>query len=96
MVGRYGGEEFILILKNQSLEQAIEVAERCRLAISEAETMIANHQMLKISASFGVATAIEGTPSAVVTRMADQALYMAKQQGRNQVRSFRELKLAED
>lgn len=96
VVGRYGGEEFILILKNQSLEQAIEVAERCRLAISEAETMIANHQMLKISASFGVATAIEGTPSAVVTRMADQALYMAKQQGRNQVRSFRELNLAED
>lgn len=96
MVGRYGGEEFILILKNQSLEQAIEVAERCRLAISEAETMIANHQMLKINASFGVATAIEGTSSAVVTRMADQALYMAKQQGRNQVRSFRELNLAED
>lgn len=91
VVGRFGGEEFILILKDQNLEQAIEVAERCRRAIFDEDIILTNQHCLKITASFGVATAVEGTSPELVTRLADQALYLAKQQGRNQVRHFHEL-----
>ncbi|OTG78018.1 hypothetical protein B9T33_14610 [Acinetobacter sp. ANC 5054] len=93
VVGRFGGEEFILILKDQNLEQAIEVSERCRAAILSERFNLAHGGSLEITASFGVATAVEGTSPELVTRLADQALYLAKQQGRNQVRSFRELNL---
>nr|MCG4642013.1 GGDEF domain-containing protein [Bifidobacterium bifidum] len=55
IVGRFGGEEFILILKEQNLQQAIEIAERCRKIIEQEEIQLETEEILKISASFGVA-----------------------------------------
>lgn len=89
-VGRFGGEEFILILPNNSLEQAMLIAERCRKNV-EKMVLRVETQALKITASFGVAISQQNTTKEDVTRQADQALYFAKNNGRNQVRTFFEI-----
>ncbi|MGC3819856.1 GGDEF domain-containing protein [Acinetobacter sp. G11] len=93
VVGRFGGEEFILILKDQNLQQAIEIAERCRKIIEQEEFELETGEILKTSASFGVALSEENTKKEQTIRMADRALYLAKQKGRNQVRHYLELNL---
>ncbi len=93
VVGRFGGEEFILILKDQNLQQAIEIAERCRKIIEQEEFVLETGETLKTSASFGVALAQENAKKEHTIRMADRALYLAKQRGRNQVRHYLELEL---
>lgn len=92
IVGRFGGEEFIIVLKNTSLKEVLEIAERCRHAI-EVEKIILNHlQVLNITASFGVSISTQQVLSKeVIVRQADQALYLAKGNGRNQVRHYFEL-----
>ncbi|OTG90368.1 GGDEF domain-containing protein [Acinetobacter sp. ANC 3813] len=94
VVGRLGGEEFALVLSGCNLDGALEIAERCRSKIAQMDIHLNDGQVLKISASFGVAIEQEGAAPEEITRMADQALYLAKQQGRNQVRHFQELNLA--
>lgn len=47
VVGRFGGEEFILILKDQNLQQAIEIAERCRKIIEQEEFELETGKILK-------------------------------------------------
>lgn len=78
---RYGGEEMALLLPKAELEGAVQVAERLRAAI-EAHKIAG----VKVTASFGVAQFDPGLadPSAFVER-ADQALYQAKEGGRNRV-----------
>ena len=94
VVGRLGGEEFALVLPGCNLEGALEIAERCRSKIAQTDVYLNDQQVLKISASFGVAIEQDGAAPEEIARMADQALYLAKQQGRNQVRHFKELNLA--
>ena len=93
VVGRFGGEEFILILKDQNLQQAIEIAERCRKIIEQEEFELETGGILKTSASFGVALSQANAKKEHTIRMADRALYLAKQKGRNQVRHYLELNL---
>ncbi|MCG2607069.1 GGDEF domain-containing protein [Acinetobacter sp. SM34] len=93
VVGRFGGEEFILILKDQNLQQAIEIAERCRKIIEQEEFELETGEILKTSASFGVALSQANAKKEHTIRMADRALYLAKQKGRNQVRHYLELNL---
>lgn len=82
MTCRWGGEEFSIILKDSSLQQAAEVAEKLRQAI-------ARECSDGVTASFGVAQLDQGnadaSPEALLGR-ADAALYAAKQAGRNCVR----------
>lgn len=85
VVGRFGGEEFILILKAADLPQALEVAERCRQAIEHEKILLNTGQNIQISASFGIAIAQHGQSKEAVLRLADQALYQAKAQGRNRI-----------
>ncbi len=82
-VGRYGGEEFLVILPNCDLEQATQQAERLRLRLCD-KTMMVDGTELSISASFGV-TISDGSERApgVFVRVADEALYRAKAGGRN-------------
>ena len=93
VVGRFGGEEFILILKEQNLQQAIEIAERCRKIIEQEEIQLETKEILKMSASFGVALSQSHLNKEQTIRLADRALYFAKRQGRNQVRTYLELNL---
>ena len=77
---RVGGEEFVLLLPNSSLQAAIDVAERLRASIDAAAIETVGH----LTVSLGVALWHPGTDSiAVVLERADQLLYQAKQNGRN-------------
>jgi diguanylate cyclase (GGDEF)-like protein len=84
-VGRFGGEEFVVLLPGLDLSQAAETAEvlRARLA---AQRMERDGGSLSMSASFGVAewSGPSEEPSRLLMR-ADQALYQAKRAGRNRV-----------
>ncbi|MCC1497024.1 GGDEF domain-containing protein [Alcanivorax sp. 1008] len=84
-LGRYGGEEFVLLLPNCDEENARITAERCRTALS-AEPVKTNQTELTLNGSFGVA-AVRGDKinSDELFRRADQALYQAKEAGRNRV-----------
>lgn len=88
VVGRFGGEEFILILKNKNIGQAIEIAERCRIEIEKEAIFINKSTKIHVSASFGVALSNLSLNKEAVIRHADQALYQAKDCGRNQVKLY--------
>ena len=82
-VGRYGGEEFILLLPDTDVEGAVRLAEKLRHAI---EMLHVPGYTGRVSASFGVAAAPDhGTAPNVLVRRADKALYAAKDAGRNRV-----------
>lgn len=84
-LGRYGGEEFLIILPDTSPERAVQIAERCRHAIT---TMQAGMSLdFPLTASFGVTSCIKRNIPYwdLMVRHADEALYKAKQSGRNQV-----------
>jgi diguanylate cyclase (GGDEF)-like protein len=85
--GRFGGEEFLLILPNTGLEHALGAANKLRSAIAAHAFPFAEKQpMGLISVSGGVAEyPADGVDAAALLRAADQALYEAKRQGRNRV-----------
>jgi two-component system, cell cycle response regulator len=87
-VGRYGGEEFLVVLPNCDLQQATLQAERMRSKLQSA-AMLVDGAELRISASFGVTVSdqSERNPD-VFVRVADEALYQAKASGRNCTRSL--------
>ena len=88
-VGRYGGEEFMLLLPGTILDSAVTFAERVRASL-EAHTFTFDGGSLQRTGSFGVAAwphpKIEGCDALV--RAADDALYVAKETGRNRVIAF--------
>ncbi len=80
-VGRWGGEEFVLVCPGANLGKAADMAEKLRRRIIETN-FIPEHP-LPITASFGVATSGDAQDFDDVFRQADQALYLAKSRGRN-------------
>jgi diguanylate cyclase (GGDEF)-like protein len=85
-VGRYGGEEFIMLLPDADRETVVKVAERVRTAIADITVLGGDSA---VSASFGVAVFPEDAPDAArLLRNADRALYRAKANGRNRVEVF--------
>lgn len=86
VVGRLGGEEFAVILPETGADEAWEAAERLRLEIADTEIQAENAVTLKITVSIGVVTLIdESSGVEVLLKQADDALYLAKNSGRNQV-----------
>ncbi|WPL17279.1 Stalked cell differentiation-controlling protein [Thiorhodovibrio winogradskyi] len=88
IAGRLGGEEFLAILPQTDLDEAMLVAERlrARLAASPIPGSQANPQgPIKLSLSIGVAALTKDTPLNRAIARADHALYRAKHHGRNQV-----------
>ncbi|GAW95824.1 GGDEF domain-containing protein [Colwellia marinimaniae] len=84
ILGRIGGEEFLLILPEASSAQAYEIAERIRHAI-EHKVIMVNSKPLQITASFGIAQLTDKQDSfKQLFNNADMALFQAKDQGRNQ------------
>lgn len=83
---RYGGEEFAIILPSTERFLAIQVAERIRESIANT-TVEYDQQILQVTASIGLAFYQAGDSKSVsaLIKEADQYLYQAKQQGRDQV-----------
>jgi diguanylate cyclase (GGDEF)-like protein len=83
ILGRYGGEEFAVLLPETQLAEALEIAERLRHAATE--PVIVNGSQLSITISVGV-TEADGDPTlSHLLQRADAALYQAKHEGRNRV-----------
>lgn len=87
LFGRIGGEEFAITLPNTSLQATIDTAERLRACIEALVIRLPDSTGLSITVSIGVAHTSQsphGSPAELLT-YADQALYTAKRNGRNQV-----------
>jgi diguanylate cyclase (GGDEF)-like protein len=84
-VGRYGGEEFLLVLPGCDGQAGLQVAERVRRRVGEAPVR-AGEALAPITVSIGLAAAgPTGAEADALIRAADEALYRAKAQGRNRV-----------
>jgi diguanylate cyclase (GGDEF)-like protein len=87
VVCRWGGEEFVILLPTVDLEHAMTIAEKLRVAIEELEIEVVG----KITSSFGVSEVIEGEEMKDAIDRADKALYLAKDSGRNCVKSEKDI-----
>ena len=85
-VGRYGGEEFLIVVPTGDGNSTAAVAERVRQAISEKPVMTESGP-ISVTASLGIAVSIDRDAKEVL-RSADEALYCAKARGRNRVERF--------
>ncbi len=83
-IGRWGGEEFVILSKLTNLEDSLNYAQRLRKAVAEHEIDPIGH----ITISLGVSAHASDEKFEDVVRRADKALYMAKDQGRNRVESL--------
>ncbi len=84
VVGRYGGEEFMIILPSTRLHVAKEIAERIRQNVGQLQTRLENGALIQVTISIGIACKLKNTESAEqIVSQADAALYRAKDQGRN-------------
>ena len=91
VVARYGGEEFVLLLPGTPLPAALETAERIRRVIAAQTMPVPVPEPLRITVSIGAAALLPGDDPAALAadlvQRADQALYAAKQGGRNRVQA---------
>ncbi|MEW4982868.1 MAG: sensor domain-containing diguanylate cyclase [Cycloclasticus sp.] len=94
ILARYGGEEFVAILPTASEKKGIEVAERMRKAVARAGVELPHSKRLNVTVSIGLSTfvvkqagVLKAIDRAVLIEVADKALYLAKNSGRNQVLS---------
>jgi diguanylate cyclase (GGDEF)-like protein len=87
VVGRYGGEEFLMVLPDTTPEGAAALLERCRAALATTLIRAETGKTFHISASFGVVCNQQDMNRDVATliKAADEALYRAKENGRNRV-----------
>lgn len=81
MIARYGGEEFLIILYPETLENALQIAERIRAAVEALEFK----EGITVTVSLGVAETRGGDDAGAILRRADKCLYKAKHEGRNRV-----------
>ncbi|HEY7864571.1 MAG TPA: GGDEF domain-containing protein, partial [Psychromonas sp.] len=79
--GRWGGEEFMIICPNTSLENAFQLAEKLRLSFMGMK----NSTGAAVTASFGVGEIAQGESTDKLLKRIDDALYQAKENGRNQI-----------
>lgn len=89
--GRWGGEEFIIILPNLNLEEAFLAGEKIRTSISQLNYSFEELQ-LSITISIGIASifSIQSNDTQQLIHNADLALYQAKNSGRNQTKIFKQ------
>ena len=91
LLGRIGGEEFVVALGNTDLKSAQALAERLRLAAENSRTQVDDGSVISITASFGVAVYNGNESIEALLARADAALYQAKHTGRNRVETARNL-----
>lgn len=81
ILGRYGGEEFLLLCPETDMEGAVQIAEKLRAAVQAHDFT----RVGRLTASFGVSTFTPGATHGTMLFEADAALYQAKDAGRNRV-----------
>jgi diguanylate cyclase (GGDEF)-like protein len=84
LFARLGGEEFVVVLPDSDADTARRIAERIRREVAALEFSKGNAQ-IRVTVSLGIGASSMTQPFIVLMRAADQALYQAKQFGRNQV-----------
>ncbi|WP_419770575.1 MAG: diguanylate cyclase [Candidatus Marinarcus sp.] len=91
LIGRIGGEEFAILLPQTDIEEAVKIAERLRIAISKGVIVLENREFISnFKASFGVVSNYNDMQSIDELLInADDALYDAKEAGRNRVCVFK-------
>lgn len=91
VLARYGGEEFVVLLPQTGMRDACDIAERIRRTVAAQGFQISNEEELKVTISIGVAQVpdeLESDDRSVAHQLlaaADEALYLAKESGRNKV-----------
>jgi diguanylate cyclase (GGDEF)-like protein len=89
ILGRYGGEEFLIVLPGCTIQEATSAAERLRLRLGSPPLTLREIQ-IHISGSFGIASSRDVAEDVeAVIWAADAALYQAKREGRNRVVPWR-------
>ena len=86
LFGRFGGEEFLAVLHDTGVENALEVAERMRRSVEGQTSKDIN--LPRFTVSIGVAGDIAGDDFEMIVRRADAALYNAKAKGRDRVEAY--------
>ena len=91
-VGRYGGEEFLIVLPETDVDRAAAAADKLRRLVGRTPVALPDGEQLAVTISIGVAAGSgQGLRLDTITRDADTALYAAKSLGRDQVYLFKEL-----
>jgi two-component system cell cycle response regulator len=85
VVARWGGEEFVVALPSTPVAGAVQVAERVRKQLEDANILDSDGERVPVTASFGVAQFTTGRPLEHLIDAADRAMYRAKSGGRNRV-----------
>jgi len=88
LVARYGGEEFVVFLNNVEPMVAVSVAERLREAIGRAVIYSDEGEPVSWTVSIGVAASGISDHTEMMIKMADDAMYLAKNKGRNRVEKY--------
>jgi two-component system cell cycle response regulator len=89
LVARYGGEEFVVLMPETNMTLALVVAERLRLSIGEKPFVVPGApNEIPVTVSIGVATLDPGDGPTELLRRADEALYAAKNNGRNRTMTW--------
>lgn len=84
IIGRYGGEEFVLILPGANLENSQKICDNLRIQFSD-HTFTINEQQVHVTISIGISSLTHSYDLNDLVNYADQALYKAKQNGKNQI-----------
>lgn len=90
---RWGGEEFLIMLVNRTYEQALNIAEEIRRKIEASVFPWENEEELKARMTFGVAEHDHKDDINSTIEKADNALYIAKEKGRNRVSGYRDIEV---
>jgi diguanylate cyclase (GGDEF)-like protein len=88
LCARYGGEEFCALLPDVDQTQAMHIAERLREALASTRFTLGSGASITVEVSIGMAQWDKQASLSQLQQQADQALYIAKQNGRNRVVSF--------
>lgn len=91
IVGRVGGDEFVVLLPDTTPQQALVAIERVRKAIDDRTVEVTGAMPVHVSVCGGISSLADGMPVTLAIQQADKAMYRAKALGRNRVEVFGEV-----